>query len=488
MLEATGSFLADEIKAASERITPITTSEVLARLPVDVEVTTILDRNSDGATAIELSLPHGNSTTTKQYRWMGAAVAAAALLVVGVFMVTDPNSDVVVTDPVSSPNTASSTPSPTVSAPPATTRDKGPAPLPAVTDSLGYEWFRVVDDENVNMHGVAAGGPGLVGFGSEESGDGSNAVVWTSVDGITWSRVHDDDAVFADAEIGSVTAGGPGLVAVGSDGSAAVVWTSPDGISWSRVPHDEDVFGGSNMTSVTIGGPGLVAVGGSPFVRADDTDGDRAVVWTSVDGFTWSRVPHDQDIFGGPRNLGMNSVTAGGPGLIAVGSADPHNGEDATVWTSIDGFIWSRVPHDEDVFGGLFDFNMTDVVAGPMGVVAVGWEFTGFDADAVVWTSIDGITWSRVPDDPHIFGGHSYQAMWAVIDSGNGFVAVGEDRSRSRGDGDMAVWTSIDGITWSRGLVNEEIVGAGYPLGVAVGSSGLVAVGGQNVWSTTIEE
>ena len=55
--------------------------------------------------------------------------------------------------------------------------------------------------------------------------------------------------------------------AVGGDyvpDQEAAVWTSPDGITWSRVPHDETVFGGDgiqHMTSVTVGGPGLVAVG-----------------------------------------------------------------------------------------------------------------------------------------------------------------------------------------------------------------------------------
>ena len=42
------------------------------------------------------------------------------------------------------------------------------------------------------------------------------------------------------------------------------MWTSPDGITWSRVPHDEAVFGGEGgqvMNIVTFGGPGLVAVG-----------------------------------------------------------------------------------------------------------------------------------------------------------------------------------------------------------------------------------
>ncbi len=92
------------------------------------------------------------------------------------------------------------------------------------------------------------------------------------------------------------------------------VSTIPEPLSssgWSRVPHDETVFGGEyaqTMWSVTVGGPGLVAVGW------DELRG--AVVWTS-DGVTWSRVPHEAAVFGGGLLL---SVIVGGPGLVAVGS------------------------------------------------------------------------------------------------------------------------------------------------------------------------
>ena len=226
-------------------------------------------------------------------------------------------------------------------------------------------WSRVPHDEAVfggvggqRMRGVVAGGPGLVAVGEERV---NGAAVWTSVDGITWSRIPHDESVFgregdqemSDQEMSGVTVGGPGLVAVGSDGLGALgpylrtrpggagsrhaaVWTSTDGITWSRVAHDEAVFGGGGMRSVTAGGPGLVAVG------VGDTS--VAAVWTSVDGITWSRVPHDEAVFGGGE---MNSVTAGGPGLVAVGVGGTGV---AAVWTSADGLTWSRVPHDEAVF------------------------------------------------------------------------------------------------------------------------------------------
>ena len=164
-----------------------------------------------------------------------------------------------------------------------------------------------------------------------------------------------------------VIVGGPGLVAVGRAGSDAAVWTSPDGIAWSRVPHDEAVFGGGGegqlMQSVTVGGPGFVAVG---------QDHVTAAVWTSPDGITWSQVPHDEAVFGGGGpGQSMGGVTVGGPGLVAVGG-DSSRGQDAAVWTSPDGITWSRIPDDEMVFGGTGAYHMHDVIAAGSGLVAVG--------------------------------------------------------------------------------------------------------------------
>jgi hypothetical protein len=382
--------------------------------------------------------------------------------------------------------------------------------------SSSLTWSRVLHPEGVFgaepkqvMSGVTAGGPGFVAVGhsgpldeevpNEDGGD--RATVWTSVDGIDWSRVPNDEAVFGGALMNSVTAGGPGLVAVGrADSEAtepvAAVWTSVDGVTWSRVPHDEAVFGESVfgevvMNSVTVGGPGLVAVG---YDGAAQGLNSNAVVWTSRDGIAWSRVPHDQTIFGGGW-VGMNSVTAQGPGLVAVGSDWYVDGEDgrATVWTSADGIAWSRVPHNEAVFGG---GSMRSVTAGGPGLVAVGsatWEEN--KSIAAVWTSVDGVTWSRVRHDDAVFGGGDGPrgvGMSSVTIGGPGLVAVGADfmRRATLPDGGWvrigAVWTSVDGIDWSRTPHNEAVFEAPdrpemLMESVTAGGPGLVAVGASTV-------
>jgi hypothetical protein len=388
------------------------------------------------------------------------------------------------------------------------------------------------------MYAVTAGGPGLVAVGSNSldyySRDGvadlfgygevpigaGDAVVWTSPDELTWTRVPDDVVTFGGdggQQMFAVTAWGPGLVAVGRDGPVAdgeghaAVWTSPDGFTWSRVPHDEAIFGGEGeqrMISVTAGGPGLVVVG---FDRPTEVGEGNAAVWTSPDGFTWSRVPHNEAVFGGESRQMMLSVTTGGPGLVAVGTdgypIDPPykrqlNGPvgdgpavDAAVWTSPDGFTWSRVPHDEAILGGEGAQRMASVTVGGPGLVAVG-SVTGnltdlhpsqhHHFDAAVWTSPDGFTWTRVPHDDTVFASSgppwaAEDVMISVTAGGPGLVAVGFDSVDDCG-WDSAVWTSADGLNWSRVPDERDCPYAGpydRMLSVTVGPSGLVAVGNE---------
>lgn len=384
---------------------------------------------------------------------------------------------------------------------PMTTAPPAPPPLPSL------QWSRVPHDETVfggvgqqQILSVAAGGPGLVAVGVSGPGVGEfsgnrDAAVWTSPDGLTWSRAPHDDDVFGgpgSQEVSSVTAGGPGLVAVGHrfdepdrPGVYPAVWTSVDGISWMRVADDGPAFSeGGSMSSVTRGGPGLVAVG---------TDSWSAAVWTSGDGINWSRVPHDPVVFGVGIAAGdtgqqttMSDVTVGGPGLVAVGSASSGawsessdginwthepGAASAVVWTSLDGVTWTRTPDDPAVFGGEGHHRMSAVTPGGPGLVAVGsYELFTVESDtadglvsssdrAVVWTSPDGITWMRIPHDEVVFGG---EAMSGVVSNGPDIVAVGG-----------GAWTSLNGVTWRR---EPTPPGSGLR-DITTGGPGLVAVG-----------
>jgi len=447
----------------------------------------------------DLREPVESAARAPQKRWSAVVLAVAAVIVLVVGIVVADGGDNVVTGAVSSPGVIE------------------PAASLAVADPGSSLWFLAFHDEAVfggagesGMSGVVAGGPGFVAVGGRDG----NAAVWTSVDGLTWSRVPHDEAVFGGdgrLEMAAVAVGGPGLVAVGSQvectdhevldegGSArvdedgnlapdtvcvdgnAVAWTSIDGLIWSRVPHDEAVFGGRRrvyaMKSVTLGGPGLVAVGRSnEFGEGDALNEGDAVVWTSVDGLAWSRVAHDEAVFGGVETQDMLDVTVGGPGLVAVGRDGAggawdnpilaRGGQHPAVWTSADGLIWSRVPHDENAFGGPSS-TMLGVTTGGPGLVAVGREVFG---PAAVWTSVDGLSWSRVTHDNEA---EMSGIMGDVTVGGPGLVAVGS------GGTEAAVWTSPDGLTWSLAANGEPEPGTfhAWMWAVTATNGGLVAVG-----------
>jgi hypothetical protein len=56
------------------------------------------------------------------------------------------------------------------------------------------------------------------------------------------------------------------------------------------------------------------------------------------------------------------------------------------------------------------------------GLVAVGFDSSGVDPDAAVWTSPDGVTWTKVPDNGKVLGGEGAQTLFSVFAGGPGLV------------------------------------------------------------------
>ncbi len=355
---------------------------------------------------------------------------------------------------------------------------------------LAGSWQRVDDsdelfgtDPYVVLRAVASGGPSLVAVGEAGAAGEWSAAAWNSADGSTWYRTPPDENALTGNEVQvmwSVASNGSNVAAVGWEGSFgdadAAAWLSLDGVGWNRLPHDVPTFGGSHdqvMRSVASADRRFVAVGW------DGPSGSaNAAVWTSESGWVWSRIANSDGVFGRQGDQGMYGVTAGGPGFVAVGWDASGGDLDAAVWVSPDGVSWSRVEHDEGSLGGDGDQGMYAVVAGGPGLVAVGWDGPVEQSDAAVWSSPDGLAWTRVGRDDAAFGGEGAQAMYAVTAGGPGLVAVGD--SQLDGDHDAAVWVSTDGATWARLPADEgPFAGGGNQLmyGVARNGSGLVAVG-----------
>ena len=126
-----------------------------------------------------------------------------------------------------------------------------------------------------------------------------------------------------------------GLIAVGYDttsaGWDAAVWTSPDGLTWTRTPDPDNVFGGpgdQTMTVVIATKDGLVGIGGDT-----DDEGEKIAMWTQVGG-GWARLD-DRDIPTGTEAEAITWATALGSSQVAVGFTWTTDGSaDASTWTT----------------------------------------------------------------------------------------------------------------------------------------------------------
>jgi hypothetical protein len=273
---------------------------------------------------------------------------------------------------------------------------------------------------------------------------------------MTWTRVP-HQASFEGGWIAAATTGGPGIVAVGgaTAGADAAVWLSTDGSTWERIasatfrgePDQWGTDGDQFMADVAVGPRGLVAVGG-------DTQAGAAV-WVSPDGRTWTRAPHDQAVFGGTLYQFMHAVTAGGPGLVAVGEADQRS----AIWASPDGTTWNRVFVGEE-----YEF-VEDVVTWGGRLYAVG--YTGWvnccprilvkEFRPRTWVSDDGLVWESLPDATAAGGpGVDLGPSWPGLGGSLSAVTVTDGALLALGSTDEdgalvspAMWRSTDGEAWA---------------------------------------
>jgi hypothetical protein len=281
-----------------------------------------------------------------------------------------------------------------------------------------------------------------------------------STDGVTWARPEHIDDVYVDGvsmsdlvlgssnqpgtfgEFVAVTYSNGRYVAVGQilefsmvDGGIThtgvwgAAWTSTDAVTWTRSPDllEFNEGGGTTLADVTAGGDGFVAVGSGDFWDDEGHWWAVAMFWHSPDGLTWSRIPHDDAVFGNSSEpsdtlISASSITHGEAGYVAVGSGGSWHSSDGLTWTRTDQYVG----HDVVYGGGVY--------------MAVGWTPTWdeahaniVDGDAVFEYSTDGVTWTRVAPDPEIFSrtdacGDAFIVVPHSVAYGSGrFIVVGYD-------------------------------------------------------------
>lgn len=259
----------------------------------------------------------------------------------------------------------------------------------------GNDWAPVASESfggpgDQAIRGLAIWGSGVVAVGWDNSGGENNGAIWTSSNGRDWVRASDPHNALAgdgSQRVHDVVAAGPGLVAVGDtnlDGWDAEIWVSTDGEIWDRVDNNQAGLSGAGdqlANVVRAGEQGLVAAG---FDSGGGTGRDAAV-WISSDGMTWTQVG-DREVFGGPNNQEIHALDAVGSGWVAAGwTFLEAEDRDAAIWGSEDGTTWSRIDDGEAGLGGTGSQQVESVTAAGATIIAVGAGDTQGTQQAVVW-------------------------------------------------------------------------------------------------------
>ncbi len=449
--------------AISETIAALSRSLRSAKvLPADVSAVLLVGGSSRiplvaQMISSELGRPVAVNAHPKHSVALGAAVAAAAAQGTETADVSPPPEE-------AAPEAASAQEAPARSEPPPppkTAPRRGPKPTPkaAPADGTGPPPPRAPATAGpgrkilvgaVAAVVVAAGAFLLLrkdGTDPRDGGSPPSGSPTGQTDGLAFTRITSPPlGGEGDQEITRIVRGGAGYVGAGFDTSGgdedAAIWRSVDGNRWDRVPHQEEVFGGPGRQQVT----GLT----ESVNLAVGYDAGDAAVWQSPDGgLTWQRVEDATGVLGGAGEQTMNRVVATSREFVAVGYDTSGGDGDAAVWTSTFGTDWFRVDPVESVFGGPGEQRLRAVAGDIDLLVAGGFDDSGGDDDAAVWFSESGQGWEHVAHDEAALGGAGDQQIAAIVAGPEDrLVAVGYD---SGGDGsDAAVWTSDDGHAWRR--------------------------------------
>jgi hypothetical protein len=246
--------------------------------------------------------------------------------------------------------------------------------------------------------------------------------------------------------ISRIVASGNTIVAVGSQVSGGVVrqqfFTSSDaGASWQLAP-----------VRTPAGGAGVQPpLGHSAPLLAGGPDGWVAVgpqaIWTSQNGLSWTLAATHGITPQLPGDT-VWVVTRTASGFLAAGTrADGRGAAQAVIWTSADGVTWHRMTASQlglAAFGETVQSISYATWRGNDTVIS-GTVAAGATSYAAAWLSTDGgSAWTRVTVPVDHGAGN---AISGLAFDGSGLIAVRPGRSASGADDGVAYY-SPNGQTW----------------------------------------
>jgi len=283
-----------------------------------------------------------------------------------------------------------------------------------------------------------------------------SAAVWVSEDARSWTQLAQRDA-FEGAGMDHAATDGERIVVTGvrydPGARPRVAWVSDDGRDWQLIGPEELV-------------PEHVVATKEGFIGARPSDDGPQFV-ASEDGRSWRALTDPGEL--GPGHVDGLTVGRDGVTVMAVGATYAYSDDGelaitATNWLSRDHVTWERAPANAGNDGA----EMIAATESDAGWVAVGIGYSA-DSDMAVWTSGDGLNWTRGDDVAAPYGGPD-DIAW----TGEQIVATGTVGGESSSV--IAFWLSADGMSWET-VVRDRARDAGTPLRIVAFDGWVIAAG-----------
>jgi len=238
--------------------------------------------------------------------------------------------------------------------------------------------------------------------------------VWSTGNGSSWTRAL-DNAPFGPIRYGHrvLSFNGQMYLIGGASGSVKNdVWSSADGVTWTNILAD------SNATATHFSRRmdfGAEVFNGAMWVIGGYGSGAGNDVWNSTDGITWNQVlangPASPTRF--PGRWGHSTVVHNNLLWVIGGGTGPASGPTGAytdVWNSPDGVTWTKVfddpmdwPQYDDRFGAIY-YHQTVANNGRIWLTC-GWKFTMSLPIAQIGSTADGVDWTYYvnPIEPRFY-------------------------------------------------------------------------------------
>jgi hypothetical protein len=302
----------------------------------------------------------------------------------------------------------------------------------------GITWTSRSSGNSSSLNSVVWTGTQFVAVGTE-------SMVTTSPDGITWTS-HLIDSAQKTLNLLGVAWDGTKLIVV-TNGGLQNYFASSDGNAWA-----------SGHTTVTLPtGAQCISAADTVVFMASQGSLNRFFLSTSDHGATWGKDTLATGLSGGYLPLCAFTKHAG---LFVGVGANGYSG------SSTDGRVWTRRTDPNTFPGVVYDYTMTGVASTGSYVVAVGYAGN-------VTRSADGTTWEkprRVAGIPEQGMGSSVGNLYGVAWTGSALFAVGNG---------YIVASADAGANWAQVQQSVQLHS------LAWNGSRLVAVGGNGTILTS---